>query len=110
MSVQKMSLWLRIYSDREAAELLHSGFSEGFFIPYVLSRSPVFANNLKSARDNPRVLRDKVFKDSKIGHSVGFPAPAGSPGMLPSHGLSGRRGIFLRCPFADWMLHNILFF
>lgn len=63
--------WLSIYPDRAAAELLRSGFSEGFFIPYVLSRVPMFADNLKSARENPEVLRDKVGKEVALGRMFG---------------------------------------
>lgn len=71
VSVQRMRPWLDIYPDREAAELLDAGFSQGFFIPYVLSRVPVFANNLKSARENPQVLREKVFKEVSLGRMFG---------------------------------------
>lgn len=63
--------WLDIYPDREAAALLRSGFSEGFFIPYILSRFPVFSKNLKSARELPEVLRDKVSKEVSLGRMDG---------------------------------------
>lgn len=68
--------WLDIYPDRAAAELLRAGFSEGFFIPFVLSRLPVFARNLKSARENPEILHDKVFKEVSLGRMFGpFTSP-----------------------------------
>lgn len=39
VSVLRMRPWLDIYPDREAAEVLHAGFTDGFFIPYILFRS-----------------------------------------------------------------------
>lgn len=85
-----MSLWLDMYPDKGAAEQLRSGFSVGFFIPFILSRDPVFSANLKSARDNPQVLRDKVFKEVSLGRIMGpftslpFPNLRVSPlGVVP---------------------------
>lgn len=66
-----MSPWLDIYPDREAAEQLFNGFLCGFFIPFNYSSVPVFANNLKSARENPEVLRDKVSKEVSLGRMFG---------------------------------------
>lgn len=71
VNIRKMLPWLNMYPDREAAELLSSGFTDGLFIPYILSREPVFSINLKSASELPQVLRDKVQKEVALGRMFG---------------------------------------
>lgn len=66
-----MEPWLDLYPDRLAAEQLQVGFTSGFFIPFVYSPTPFFSDNLKSARDNPEVLRDKVSKEVSLGRMFG---------------------------------------
>lgn len=85
-----MRPWLDIYPDRVSAEILISGFSEGFFIPFILSRFPLFSKNLKSAMLNPLVLREKVDKEVALGRMMGpfsslpFPNLRVSPlGVVP---------------------------
>lgn len=74
--VPGMSPWLDIYPDRSASEVLRSGFTVGFFIPFIYSRESVSANNLKSARDNPEALREKVAKEVSLGRMIGpFDSP-----------------------------------
>lgn len=71
-----MEPWLASYPRQSAAELLRSGFLHGFFIPFQLSWSPVFSDNLRSAREQPQVLRDKLAKEVELGRIAGpFPAP-----------------------------------
>lgn len=71
-----MSPWLDIYPDKSAAERLRSGFTLWFFIPFNYSPDPVFADNLKSARDNPEVLQEKISKEVSLGRMFG---PFSSP-------------------------------
>lgn len=76
MTIPGMSSWLDVYPDRAAAEQLCFGFTSGFFILFFYSRNPVFADNLKSARYNLEVLRDKVSKEVILGRMFGpFTSP-----------------------------------
>lgn len=63
--------WLNEYPDREAASLLRDGFEFGFFIPFVLNRSPYFAPNLKSAREHASYLREKIESEVTLGRIEG---------------------------------------
>ncbi|KAM3936780.1 LOW QUALITY PROTEIN: uncharacterized protein RB166_000609 [Leptodactylus fuscus] len=71
-----MRPWLDLYPNREAARTLSEGFTFGFFIPFVHSDYPYFFDNLKSARDRPDVLREKISKEVELGRIVG---PFSSP-------------------------------
>lgn len=66
-----MGPWLDNYPRSEAAATLQDGFTHGFFIPFNLSWSPVLADNLRSARDLPEVLREKVGKEVSAGRLAG---------------------------------------
>lgn len=66
-----MAPWLDIYPRREAAGVLREGFAVGFFIPFQLSWVPSFADNLRSAREHPGVLRDKLSKEVELGRVAG---------------------------------------
>ncbi|KAM3928086.1 uncharacterized protein RB166_006214 [Leptodactylus fuscus] len=81
VSVPAMQPWLEIYPNREASAVLSDGFVFGFFIPFIPSDQPYFSRNLKSARDLPSVLRDKIYKEVSLGRIVG---PFSSP---PFHNL-----------------------
>lgn len=61
-----MEPWLASYLRRAAADVLCAGFLQGFFIPFCLSWSPYFSDNLRSARDHPQVLRDKILKEVEL--------------------------------------------
>ncbi|KAM3936556.1 uncharacterized protein RB166_007084 [Leptodactylus fuscus] len=56
--------------------VLQNGFVYGFFIPFIPSDQPYFSKNLKSARDLPEILREKIEKEVSLGRIVGpFPSP-----------------------------------
>lgn len=76
MTVAAMEPWLDCYPCREAAGVLRSGFGQGFFIPFHLSWAPSFADNLRSAKELPWVLRDKIAKEVELGRIAG---PYASP-------------------------------
>ncbi|XP_069816798.1 uncharacterized protein [Dendropsophus ebraccatus] len=71
-----MEPWLNLYPNKQEADQLRFGFTFGFFIPFILSRNPLFADNLKSARDHPEVLKEKMRKEVSLGRVEGpFPSP-----------------------------------
>lgn len=64
VKVQKMLPYLREYPDRLAAELLESGFRDGFSIPCVLAGE---FRNLSSVSFRPEVVSTKLFKEVSLG-------------------------------------------
>lgn len=85
-----MGQWLDRYPDKVAAGQLRNGFSYGFYIPHQRSECPSFAINLRSARELPEVLRDKLAKETALGRiegpfpSLPFPNLRVSPlGVIP---------------------------
>lgn len=52
VKVDALAPWLNDYLDRWVAEQLRCGFTYGFFITFILSWSPTYFDNLKSARDH----------------------------------------------------------
>lgn len=71
VSADTMSPWLDIYPNREAAELLKNGFMFGFYIPFVFLNKPIFSSHLKSASENPNVLRVKIQTEVNLGRVEG---------------------------------------
>ncbi|XP_053563915.1 uncharacterized protein LOC128654176 [Bombina bombina] len=73
--VEKMAPWLEAYASKrgraEDAELLLTGFSSGFMIPYKDERMEGIPGNLKSAREYPGVLREKIEKEVRLGRMAG---------------------------------------
>ncbi|XP_077790847.1 uncharacterized protein LOC144328967 [Podarcis muralis] len=63
--------WLKSYPNREAADYLGNGFSQGFRIPVV--ESPVARNpaNQKSVRELPQVARKKIAKEVAMRRMAG---------------------------------------
>lgn len=57
--VERMRPFLSRYPDREAAQLLDSGFESGFKIPCSLEVAPPLAKNLQSALMHPSVVAEK---------------------------------------------------
>lgn len=76
VSVAAMEPWLNCYPRREATGVLRLGFGQGFFIPFHLSWAPSFADNLRSAKELPWVLRDKIAEEVELGRIAG---PYASP-------------------------------
>lgn len=62
-NVAEMDMWLDSYLDKVTAAQLLFVFLFNFFTPFLYSSSPLLFDNLKSVRDNPDVLRDKVSKE-----------------------------------------------
>jgi hypothetical protein len=60
--VDKFVHWLQGYNEKEKDFLL-TGFKFGFKIPYVGKREYRYSKNLKSANENPDMLREYFFKD-----------------------------------------------
>lgn len=69
--LSSLELWLGRYPDRESARFLWEGFSFGFRLP--ISQSIVVASprNLKSAREFPMVVRQKVEAEVGLGCMCG---------------------------------------
>lgn len=65
--VGKLARFLNSYPNREAARLLLSGFSEGFWIPCTLSVIPPVSDNLQSAKLHSTVVSEKLLKDVSLG-------------------------------------------
>ncbi|KAM4019336.1 uncharacterized protein ACNLHF_000032 [Anomaloglossus baeobatrachus] len=69
-----MGPWLDRYPNKDAGSQLRFGFTFGFFIPFQFSKSPVFATNLKSAKEAPLVLQEKLQHEVLMGRIIGpFP-------------------------------------
>lgn len=62
---------LLAYPNRKATLCLWDGFNHGFPIPYVAARVGMEANNLKSARELPHVVGQKLTKEIAVGRMVG---------------------------------------
>ena len=58
--------WLQGYNEKEKDFLL-TGFKFGFNIPYVGKREYRYSKHLKSANENPDILRENIFKEAKAG-------------------------------------------
>ncbi|KAM9326863.1 LOW QUALITY PROTEIN: uncharacterized protein PAF06_003101 [Gastrophryne carolinensis] len=82
--VGKIMGWLNRYPDKEAAGLLGSGFQEGFVIPCSVPPSGTFRRNLKSARQHPGVVRDKLAKEVGLGRMAGPFVTPPIPGLVVS--------------------------
>lgn len=70
IKVDKLAYWLTGYDKSETTFLL-DGFTHGFTIPFNGSRSFRSANNLKSVRENPKIVYDKISDAIVKGHVAG---------------------------------------
>ncbi|XP_053558364.1 uncharacterized protein LOC128649240 [Bombina bombina] len=109
VKVRKMVPWLEAYANERGhegdAELLLTGFSSGFLIPFKEQEGSSFTGNLKSAREFPEVLREKLGKEVRLGRMAG-------PFRLPP--LSGLRVSPLgvvpkKSPGQFRMIHHLSF-
>lgn len=76
--------WLDRYPFRAEAEFLLEGFTQGFRLPVAEGLSVISPRNLKSARDFPLVVRQKVDAEVGLGRMCGpFPTPP-LPGLCIS--------------------------
>ena len=64
--MDKFVHWLQGYNEKEKDFLL-TGFKFGFNIPYVGKLEYRYSKNLKSANENPDILRETIFKEAKAG-------------------------------------------
>lgn len=62
---------LRQYPNKQDAILLLEGFTDGFKIPYVGAQECREADNLRSARELPAVVRAKAEKERALGRVAG---------------------------------------
>lgn len=82
--LEKMLPFLNRYPDRAAAQLLESGFREGFQIPSSVREIQPVAENLRSALRHPEVVSAKLSKEVALGRMAGpFPDPP-LPGLIVS--------------------------
>ena len=63
--------YLDKYPNRADAELLKNGFSYGFHLGFVGERTSTDAHNLKSARLNSIILKEKINKEVELGRFAG---------------------------------------
>lgn len=66
-----LEFWLGRYPDREAARFLWEGFVSGFSLPIAESMVVSSPRNLKSARDFPQVVQQKVEAEVRLGRMCG---------------------------------------
>ena len=71
INVEELETALEGYPNREAAEILLRGFTEGFQLGFSGERVAMEAHNLRSARDFPAVLSKKLEKELQLGRIVG---------------------------------------
>ncbi|XP_069590448.1 uncharacterized protein [Ranitomeya imitator] len=69
--LEEMEHFLNKYPDKEAAKLLRDGFREGFKIPFVEMEVRLSTKNLKSAREFPEVVTEKLHKEVALGRMAG---------------------------------------
>ncbi|KAJ1130744.1 hypothetical protein NDU88_009092 [Pleurodeles waltl] len=71
INFEAVAYWLQFYTLEEEAKVLFSGFLEGFRLRYQGPRMRRWANNLRSAREHPEVVRAKLKKEVDLGRIVG---------------------------------------
>ena len=69
--LDKLGNLLRNHPDKKLVNKLVWGFTFGFSLGYEGILRDTFAENLKSARDRPDVLRDKILKEVHLGRVLG---------------------------------------
>lgn len=82
--VEKMHPFLDRYPDREAAQVLGQGFSDGFRIPASLVISPPMARNLHSVLQHPEGVSEKLRKKVALGRMAGFFSVLPMPDLVVS--------------------------
>lgn len=71
INVDHLATELQSYPDKSIANELISGFRDGFKLHYCGPRIPMEAKNLKSARENPHIIREKLLKEISLGRMAG---------------------------------------
>ena len=91
--MEKFVHWLQGYNEKEKYFLL-TGFKFGSNIPYVGKREYRYSKNLKSANENPDILREFFFKEVKAGRVDGpFDVPPFSNLQISPLGLVPKKKI-----------------
>lgn len=63
--------WLARYPATVEADKLIEGFSFGFYIPHSTAGAHMFTDNLKSVRDQPEVVKQKLLAEVDLGRMAG---------------------------------------
>eukprot|EP00079_Xenopus_tropicalis_P012677 XP_002939985.2 PREDICTED: uncharacterized protein LOC100487960 isoform X1 [Xenopus tropicalis] len=71
VKVREMLPWLSEYPDKEKAALLRDGFQFGFKIPAKRGTGGGSLKNLRSVRENPTLVLEKLQKEVKLGRMAG---------------------------------------
>ncbi|KAJ1216844.1 hypothetical protein NDU88_004443 [Pleurodeles waltl] len=82
VKLNRLRLWLERYGDRQAAQVLFLGFSEGFSLAYEGPRIRRWADNLKYVKGKEDIVQQKLDKEVAEGRMEG--------------------------PFSDWPLENLI--
>ena len=69
IKIQRLMHYLQRYLHKS---YLLEGFKVGFRLGYIGPRRPSFAQNLKSAKEHPDILRDKINNEVSLGRLVGL--------------------------------------
>jgi hypothetical protein len=69
--VHKMLPYLSLYPDKSSSNILREGFTSGFKLGYSGDRTARDAQNLKSIREDPKMAREKIGKEIKLGRIAG---------------------------------------
>ena len=70
LKIDKFNQFLRGY-DRQEVQFLINGFKSGFPIHFEGNINPLVCDNLKSAKDNPSVLKAKILEEVAKGRIAG---------------------------------------
>jgi len=62
ISTSQLNILLSEYPKKDTAEFLHNGFVNGFRLQYTGPRGSYFAENLKSAKAQPKLINEKLSK------------------------------------------------
>jgi len=76
LHIETLISYLDLYPNKIDATLLKEGFTHGFRLGFTGSRVTAEASNLKSARLNPEVLKEKIQKEVSLGR---FSGPFATP-------------------------------
>lgn len=71
INVENLCYFLEMYPNRQEALLLKDGFLNGFRLGFKGTGVETEARNLKFARMNPEILKDKIDKEVQLGRFAG---------------------------------------
>lgn len=97
--------YLRIYPNREMAQLLINGFNNGFFVPEFRGSGCQWVDNLQSVNLNLSVVSEKIQKEIEEGRVEG---PFSSP-PFPNFRLSPLGLVPKKDPGCYRLIHHLSF-